>query len=773
MPEFGEALDLRKFEFLQPYVQGWMGKIAQARIAKQLFTDVGKECHTFFTGSNSAFWDPTFIKKYVKGGMDPRIKMTMAKAFEFVALMGPSLYWQNPHREVRPRRMFEISEEDIQFLPDPMLQQMVAQVLQAQQQGRALDEIVSWIVETYLNYTPNEQPRGGLRRASMLATTEAMVKGRGCVWTETFQMPGSQRTLTGSFFGSVDELLVDPDAESFDDAHWICRERSAPHWELEERFKWPAGSLRYASSFESANYQGALLGSNFGMLERKQGLSQDYVTYYEIYSKCGPGTRLSGVYSPISAHLDQVAGKYAYLCITPAVPCPLNVRTDRLRGSGMSPGATDDEVRRMFHWPLPTWLDDRWPCSVLDFYPDPRRVWPIAPMGPGLGELVFLNIFSSHMANRTWSSTRDFWVVMERAADRLEEIIKSGDDQAVIKLKEAHGKIEDVLQQVKQEPANLDSWRIIDMMGERFADRVGLSEVWYAKNPGGRMPRTATDVESRKDFATIRTEFMGTQVETWQEDIARNEMLAMRWSVKPQDLDGLFGPAEMLLYERLIQQTPVERIVRELRATITAGSAKKNNRERDSQNINATVATLLPVLTEYAAATGDSRPTNEYIKLWLKAIEMDADIELGDWLPQPPPGAEQQAELEQQQMQAEMQGQQMDLQGKQIDQQTKQIQAEAAKQKLILDMQKALMDLQMKREEGQLDLQLQQQQGQQQLQQQRQQHLLTMAQTHQQGQQKLTQQKTEGKAKVSLMRQQAKAKPKPAARGKAKSTSRR
>lgn len=773
MHDLSEALDLRKYEFLQPYVVGWLGKIAQARVAKQHFTDVGKECWTFFCGRAQEFWDPRFLQKYVKGGLDPRFKMVMAKAFEFVALMGPSLYWKNPQREVRPRRIFEISEDDIMQLPDPMLQQMVQQILVAQQQGRALDELVAWLVETYLNYTPTEQPQGGLAGASLLATNDAMIKGRGCIWTETFSMPGSGRTLTGSFFGSVDELLIDPDAESYEGADWIVRERSDPHWKLEEKWGWPAGSLRNAGAFESANYQGQALGNDGATLERKQGISQDYVTYYEIYSKCGPGTRLSGVSSPLSAHLDRVVGKYAYLVVAPGVPCPLNVRSERLRGNAMSSGATDDEVRRMFHWPLPTWTDDRWPCAVLDFYPKPRHAWPQAPMGAGLGELVFMNIFSSHMANRTWTSTRDFWVVKERAADRIEEIIRGGDDQAIIKLKEAHGEIEECIKQFTQEPANVDSWQIMNMMGERFADRVGLSEVWYAKNPGGRMPRTATDVESRKDFATIRTEFMGNQVEAWQEQIARNEMLAMRWSVKASDLDGLFGPAEMLLYERLIEQAPIERVVREMRATITAGSARKNNRERDSQNINSTVATLLPVLTEYAAATGDSAPANAYIKLWLKAIEMDADITLGDWLPQPPPGAEEQQQLEQQKIEGELEGQQMDLQGKQIDQQTKLLQAEATKQKLLMDAQKAVLDLQVQREKGQIDLQVAEQKGQQQIEQQRMQHLMGMVQARQQGKQKLEQQKSEGKAKVQLLRSQARAKPKPSSNGRARSSSKR
>ena len=760
-----QQTDLRQFEFLQPYVNGWMGKIALAQKSKEWFTNVGNECMTFFCGSAQQFWDPRFLAKYVQGGLNPQFKMVMAKAFEYVALAGPSLFWKTPHREIHLKRKMDFDEEKLQAIGDPMLMQMVAQALQWQTSARATDELRAW---------PLEQPKCGLESASMMALIEAMIKGRGLVWTEPFQMPGSERTLTGSFFDSVDNLLIDPDAESLEGAEWICRVHHDSHWKLEERFQWARGSLKKASAIESANYQGQALGNDAATLERMQRQSQDQVTWYEIFSNCGPGTRLSGVTSPISDHLDSVVGKYAYIAIAPGIPCPLNVKSMDLRPTEWNRGATDEDVSRMFRWPLPTWTDERWPCVALDFYPKPRSAWPIPPMGPGIGELIFLNVFSSHLANRTWSSSRDFIVIMERACDRIEEVMKSGDDLAIIKLKESHGKIDECLQFIKQNEASGDSWRVLDMMAERFADRVGLPDVWYAKNPGGRMPRTATDVESRKDFSNIRVDYMGGLVETWQENMARNEMLAMRIFSKPQDYEGLFGPAELLLYERLVHSEPIETVVREMRAIITAGSARKPNKERDSQNINATVATMLPVLTEYAAATGDSGPVNEYFRLWLNAIEMDAEgIEFGPWVPQPPPGSEEQAQLEQQKMQNDLALSQLNLQGKEIDITGKQIQAQALAQKHGLDLDKAQLDLQISGRRAALDMATREQEHSQGMRHSRQSHLLEMMQNRAEGAQKIDQMQAESRARIAASRAAARAKPKPSKNGKATAASKK
>jgi hypothetical protein len=47
------------------------------------------------------------------------------------------------------------------------------------------------LLEMYLNYTPTEQPGGGLATHASDAITEALVKGRGCLWPRPYFMPGS------------------------------------------------------------------------------------------------------------------------------------------------------------------------------------------------------------------------------------------------------------------------------------------------------------------------------------------------------------------------------------------------------------------------------------------------------------------------------------------------------------------------------------------------------------------------------------------------------
>jgi hypothetical protein len=53
-------------------------------------------------------WQTDFLKKYVGEMVSPRFKITIAKAFELVALFGPTLYWRNPTRLVKPRKKLEL-----------------------------------------------------------------------------------------------------------------------------------------------------------------------------------------------------------------------------------------------------------------------------------------------------------------------------------------------------------------------------------------------------------------------------------------------------------------------------------------------------------------------------------------------------------------------------------------------------------------------------------------------------------------------------------------
>jgi DNA repair exonuclease SbcCD ATPase subunit len=274
---------------LRPLVTGWLGKIEQAIKAKKPFTDIAEQCTAFFSADTGFMWEPKYRKKYLNTSTSPRFRMTMSKAFELVALFGPTLYWRNPTRTVTPRRQVPIpedifgpenmaeikemeqglqqqmqqvqqqmqqSQQQMQQMQQQMqqaqaaanqgdqeaaqaLQQMGQQSQQLQQQIQPLqqqsqqlqqqmqqmqpqfdmireaeqlfkrsqveatfrkmtDSTRAELMQKWLNYTPNEQPGGGLAQHAEMAITEALVKGRGVLWVQPYTQPGSEMNLTAS-----------------------------------------------------------------------------------------------------------------------------------------------------------------------------------------------------------------------------------------------------------------------------------------------------------------------------------------------------------------------------------------------------------------------------------------------------------------------------------------------------------------------------------------------------------------------------------------------
>ena len=282
---------------LRPIVTGWLGKIEQARKHKKPFDDIAEQCTAFFSAATGFMWEPKYRQKFLNTNTSPRFRMTMAKAFELVALFGPILYWRNPKRTVKSRKQVPInpdifgpdnmrelqqlhqelmgqyqqSEQAVQQMQQQMqqegqqqgqqqqgqqqqqvMQQMQQQMGQMQQQLQSAaqqlqviepqmkevleaqqmfdksrielrarkfqDDARASLMEGWLNYTPDEQPGGGLAQHAELAITEALVKGRGTLWVAPYTQPGSKMTLTGCFWDTVDNLLIDPDSETLDDA---------------------------------------------------------------------------------------------------------------------------------------------------------------------------------------------------------------------------------------------------------------------------------------------------------------------------------------------------------------------------------------------------------------------------------------------------------------------------------------------------------------------------------------------------------------------------
>ena len=110
-------------------------------------------------------------------------------------------------------------------------------------QRETADNIRCQLLEGWLNYTPGEMPFGGLATHSRLAIIEALVKGRGILWSSPYQFEGSEKVLIGSFYDTVDNFFMDPDATGLFDAKWIMQRVVSPVYAVEEEFQLTAGSL--------------------------------------------------------------------------------------------------------------------------------------------------------------------------------------------------------------------------------------------------------------------------------------------------------------------------------------------------------------------------------------------------------------------------------------------------------------------------------------------------------------------------------------------------
>lgn len=649
-------------QVLQPLCASWLGKIQEAIRQKKGFDDTAKQCMDFFAGSCGFMWQTEYMAKYIGGSISPKFKITIAKAFELVALFGPTLYWRNPQRVVKPRRRLELDPALFGGL-DPTGWMYYQAQMQSQQES-SVDKAAAALLEMYLNYTPTEQPGGGLASHASDAITEALIKGGGCLWPRPYFMPGSQRVLTGCFYDSIDNLLIDPDATSLSDAKWIAQRCVQPVWEVERTFGLPEGSLAGKGNYESADAQGRnqFQLNPWANVDRRIGKTHDLLTYFKVWSKGGCGGRLAGparMEDNLSRAMDQVIGDYAYVVVAPNVPWPLNCPLEFLRGAG------DSEIQQRFQWPVRYWRDDRWPVTMLSFYKQPNNPWPIAPLAPGLGELTYLNILLSSIANHIWMSSRSFPAMPKGMDKELQATILSGHDLAPLLYTQSNGlKADDIVKFIQHPTMNTDVWKIFDAIMQMFDRRVGLTELLYGLNPGGVQSRTAEDIAAKKEMVSIRPDYMAGKVEDWMTQAAEMERQCCLTFVDPAqgDLAGMFGPIEQQLWSTYLANQPEEIMFRELRATIAANSTRKPDKARDVDNMQQMLPVLVPVAQTHMQMTGDVSAMNGLLTKWGKVIDQDVSEMLLQPIQMPDPSQNPEAQAAAELQQAELAAHQQKMQ---------------------------------------------------------------------------------------------------------------
>jgi hypothetical protein len=688
------------------------------------------------------------------------------------------------------------------------MQQQMQMLMQAQQQSEVKNKLIAELLSHRLNYTPREQPNGGLAGQSEKAIVDALLKGRGVLAVRPYTMPGSDKLLTGAFRVRPEDLFVDPDFDTMEEARWIAIRHIDPYGEVEERFELKKGSLKGKATLESNWASSELATDPLSPARRAAGQANDNVVWYEIYSKIGPGCGNTDMESPIRDHMEKVAPKYSYIAICADVPYPLNCSTEKLRG-----GMTDEEVKKCFAWPVPFWADDSWPIECLDFYHNPESSWPIAPLAPGLGELKLLNFLFSWLANRTWSSSRDFWAVAGPHVEHYRQYIMDGEDQCIIPTPVSVEDINKAVTVLTQPETREDMGKLIAFVTDMFEKRVNMTPMMYGLNQDGTQNRTAEETMAKSRAVSARPEYMQKQVAGWQGRVAQAEAILTHAFIKAKDVEAEMGPAGAMLWSNLIETEDIDTICRQFEYTIEASSVRRPNRDKDIADFQQMTGLFLPIVQTYSQTSNNYEPVNALLKKWaddhdqdmeaamipaqtqeqqqtqqqtqqLQVAQLAADVEKtkadamkaqadamatqvesqGDQQE-----AQQELALKKEEMQAklemEAQSQQVKLQG---EQQKIAMQLQGQQAKNQLDLQKSHMDMQVQAQKSELDMETNRQESALGLISKAQEHRQAITQGSQQHKQTMQQSKEMGKAKVQQVKATAAAKPKPSKNGSAK-----
>lgn len=604
----------------------WFSKLEMARKHKRrVFQEDADKALGFFNGPRD--WDELMGVRGILGSEgvpNPTFKISVNKAFELVTIFGPSLYHDNPTRTISPRQPLDIPPE---LFPNPML-------LQSIQQQQALenlqDEFRAALLSQYLNLTPHELK---LREHAREAIDEALIKGRGCLWTEMYQPPEANFSLVGSFYDSTDNLFIDPDATSLSKAKWIARRCCHPVWEVEQMYHLKPGALRGNSQSQDAQ---AIADTDLDSLYLKRhGESNDLVVYWKIFSKMGIGGRLSGgLPKALREPLDQIFGDYAYIVVCQDVPYPLNISPEV---QAQPPQVAQQAAK----WPIPFFKLDRWPVSPLDFHTVSNSPWPVSHLKPAFGELMFINWAMSFLAGKMRTTSRDFIACLKSASEEVKEAILRNEDLQLIEITSDHKSIAEVVQFLNHPPMNTDILTVIQIVEKMFEQRTGLNELNLGGTPQKQI-RSAEEASARSSASAVRPDDMAKCVESWMGTVAESEAFAAGLMLASQDIAPILGSMAAQFWQGYVTETDMNVQSRRFEVRIESGSSRKPNKDQEVANMTESMQVILPALQGYAQASGDYLPINNLIAAWAKSRDLPpAQFALAPVpppMPQSPPG---------------------------------------------------------------------------------------------------------------------------------------
>jgi hypothetical protein len=631
---------------LRQVVNTWVKKLKAAAEYKKPFTEDAKEASQFFDGDHNWMWKDSYSRGergYNSSIAPPSFRMQVNKVFELVEIFASVIYHRNPVRTVTvmqppklPPDAFGIDMQAVeqgQATPEQQQIMLIAQEEQIRQMER---DVAAKLMESYLNWVPQELD---LKRHARRVVNEAMIKGMGVFWTEMTVIEGAPgdmgrppMRIVGSYYDTVDNLLIDPDFDNADDMLWCARKCVRPLAEVAETYGIPPEDLR-----KHLDKDECILGKE-PKGRKKIEKTNELVTFYKIWSKTGAGDRLKDAPKENRGVFDSL-GKYVYLVICEGVEYPLNVPPQILEEEVDPEMGIPQSLVMRTAWPIPFYADPNgWPFTPLAFHPKPGYAWPVSHIRPAIGELRLLNWCMSFLATRIATSCETMVAVQKAADQTIKDQILAPSEGGfkIVELSELLGRrIEDVMSVFQFPQVTRDLWEIISAVSEMFAQRTGLSELVYGYTRS--MFRSAAEAQIKNENISVRPDNMANELEDCMSLLARREALASRWLLEPQDVAPVLGNLGAAAWQQYVMKQDITDLTRDFLYRVEAGSARKPNKATRVEQMQLSVQTLGPILSQLVGS-GIVEPFNALISDWADSLDIDPSPYLIP-PPAPPPAA--------------------------------------------------------------------------------------------------------------------------------------
>jgi hypothetical protein len=623
---------------LRQLVRTWTKKFEASIKYKKPFADDAKEAAMFFDGDHNWMWKDAYArgeKGYNSSIAPPAFRMQVNKVFELIEIFGAVIYHRNPVRTVTLYKQPDLPPEAYGLPADMAMltpeQTQLMGVAQADAEARTSRETARQLLESYLNYTPNELD---LKRQAKKFVNEGLMKGMGVLWPELIEIEGPEPIrMVGSYYDSVDNLLIDPDFDNMDDMLWCARRCVRPLEEVALEYQIPEDDLaRHLDGNTEIKADNEPRNT-----KKKSGQTQRLVTYYKVWSKCGAGDRFKDAPKESRGVFDSI-GKYCYLVICEGVDYPLNLPPSVMQEEIDPESGVPQSLMLRMAWPVPYYIDPGgWPFVPLAFHPKPGYAWPISHIKPAVAELRMLNWGMSFLASRIATSCETIIAVQKAADQEFKDQLLAPSEGGfkIIELAELLGRrVEDVISTFQLPQVTKDLWDILTAVADQFAQRTGLTELAYGYTRN--QFRSAAEATIKQENVSVRPDNMANDLEDAMSTLARREALAARWLLEPKDVAPVLGPMGAIAWEQHVAKRDLVSLTRDFLFRVEAGSARKPNKASRVEQMTLAIQTLGPILAPLASG-GVVEPFNALMRDWAMSLDIDATPYL---IPAPPPPPE-------------------------------------------------------------------------------------------------------------------------------------